>query len=171
MTLKVHPLGGVLELEDTGSSTIPYLGYVEVNLQFPGIQGYNEDITFLVILTMTYHKRVMVMVRSKIIDRVMGKMAKGEVMRATATWKQAHFSVIIYGSLQLPHTDSKGYGEVGKEVTPSPGSLTLQHPGNSAWMMSGGPVYTTQKITIFPLVYMATQVFQDTACESMCLLS
>ena len=44
MMLKVHSLGKLLELEGTGGSAIPYLGYVEVNLQVPGIKGYNEDI-------------------------------------------------------------------------------------------------------------------------------
>ena len=59
------------------------------------------------------------MVRSKIIDRVKGMMTKGELARATATWKQAHFSAVMSGSLQLLHTYSKGNGKVGKEIPPS----------------------------------------------------
>ena len=39
MALMVHPLDQLLELEGTGGSAIPYLGYVEVNLQIPGIRG------------------------------------------------------------------------------------------------------------------------------------
>ena len=38
MALEVNPLGRQLELEGTGRSAIPYLGYVEVNLQIPGIR-------------------------------------------------------------------------------------------------------------------------------------
>ena len=41
MTLKVHPLDRLLELEGTRGSAIPYLGYAEVSLQIPGIRGYN----------------------------------------------------------------------------------------------------------------------------------
>ena len=37
---------------------IPYLGYIEVNLQIPGIRGYNEDVMLLVILTMIYAEKV-----------------------------------------------------------------------------------------------------------------
>ena len=37
MTLKVHPLDRLLELEGTGGSAIPYLGFVEVNLQIHSI--------------------------------------------------------------------------------------------------------------------------------------
>ena len=44
MTLKVHPLGRLLQLEGTRGSAILYLGYVEDNLQIPGIRGYNEDV-------------------------------------------------------------------------------------------------------------------------------
>ena len=54
MTLKVHPLGRLLELEGTRGSAILDLEYVEVNLQIPGIKGYNEEVLLLVILTMTY---------------------------------------------------------------------------------------------------------------------
>ena len=62
------------------------------------------------------------MVGSKIIDQAMGMMTKGELMRATVTWKQAHLSAVMSGLLQLLHADSKGDGEVGKEITPSPRS-------------------------------------------------
>ena len=64
LTLEVHPLGLLLELEGTRDSAIPYLRYVEVNLQIPGIKGYNEDSLKLVITTMTYSEKVPVMVGS-----------------------------------------------------------------------------------------------------------
>ena len=71
---------------------------------------------------MTYSEKVPVIVRSKIIDRVMGMMTKGELVRATTTWKQTHFSMVMSRLLQLPCTYSKGNGEVGKGVTLSLGS-------------------------------------------------
>ena len=110
MTLKVHPLDRLLELEGTGGSTIPFLGYVEVNLQIPGTWGYNEDILLLVILTSTYSMKVPVMVGSKIIERLMGMITKGELVKATMTWKQAHFGVVMSGSLHLPHQGARGWG-------------------------------------------------------------
>ena len=102
MALKVHPLNRLLELEGTRGPAIHYLVYVEVNQQIPCIKIYNEDILLLVILTMTYSEEVPVMVGSKIIDRVMGLITKGEIVRATGTWKQAHFNSVMSGSLQLP---------------------------------------------------------------------
>ena len=59
MTLKVHTLDRLLELEGTRGPAIPYFGYVEVNLQIPGIWGYNEDVWLLVILTTTYSEKVL----------------------------------------------------------------------------------------------------------------
>ena len=40
MALMVHPIDQLVELEGTGGSAIPYLEYVEVNIQIPGIWGY-----------------------------------------------------------------------------------------------------------------------------------
>ena len=35
--LEIQPLGRLLKLEGTGGATIPYLRFVEANLQIPGI--------------------------------------------------------------------------------------------------------------------------------------
>ena len=84
--LKIQPLGQLLELEGTGGAAIPYLGFVEVNLQIPGIRRYNEDVLLLAIPTMTSSERVLVMVGSNIIDKTLGCMTAGELAKATATW-------------------------------------------------------------------------------------
>ena len=49
LDLKIQPLGQLLELEGPGGAAIPYLRFVEVNLQIPGIRGYNEDVLLLAI--------------------------------------------------------------------------------------------------------------------------
>ena len=60
--LEIQPLGRLFELEGTGGAAIPYLGFVEVNLQILGIRSYNEDVLLLAIPTMAYAERVLVMV-------------------------------------------------------------------------------------------------------------
>ena len=100
MVLKVHPLDRLPKLEGTSGATIPYLGYVEVYLQIPGIRGYNEDIMLSVKLTMAYAEKVLAMVRSKIIDRAMGIITKWELTKANMTWRQAYFSVVMSRSHQ-----------------------------------------------------------------------
>ena len=67
--LKVQPLGRLLELEGTRGAAIPYLRFVEVGLQIPGIRRYNEDVLLLAIPTTAYAERVLVMVGSKIINK------------------------------------------------------------------------------------------------------
>ena len=84
--LKIQPLGWLLELEGTGGAAIPYLRFVEVNLQILGIRGYNEDVLLLAIPTTAYAEGVPVMVGSKIIDRALSCMTVGELAHATATW-------------------------------------------------------------------------------------
>ena len=90
---------------------------MEVNLQITGIKNYNEDILLLVIPTMTYSEKTLVMVGSKIIDWAMRIIIKGELVKVTMTWKQAHFRAVMSGSLQLPHTGPNGT-RVGKGGDP-----------------------------------------------------
>ena len=100
--LQIQPLGWLLELEGTGDSAIPYLGFVEVNLQILVIKNYNEDVLLLVIPTTTYSEMVPVVVGSKIIDRAMSLMTKGGLAKVTMMWRQAPFGAVMSGSLQLP---------------------------------------------------------------------
>ena len=84
--LEIQPFGQLLELEGTGGAAIPYLRFVEVNLQILGIRGYNEDVPLLAIPTTAYAEGVLVMVGSKIIDMALSCMTAGELACATATW-------------------------------------------------------------------------------------
>ena len=118
LTLKIQPLGWLLELEGTGGAAIPYIRFVEVNLQIPGIRNYNEDVLLLVIPTMTYSKTVLVVVGTKIIDKALSLMTVGELAKATMTRRQAHFSAVMLGLLQLSHSSS-GKIEMTKGATSS----------------------------------------------------
>ena len=79
-------MGRLLELEGTWGAAIPYLIFVEVNLQILGIRGYNEDVLLLAIPTMAYAEGVLAMVGLKIINRALSCMTVGELACATATW-------------------------------------------------------------------------------------
>ena len=110
--MEVHPLGRLLELEGTGGSAIPYLEYIEVNLQIPGIKGYNEDVLLLVIPTTTYSKKVPVMVGSKIIDWAMGMMTKRGTHEGNCNLETSSLQLsAMSGSLQLSCTDSARGGQ------------------------------------------------------------
>ena len=75
------PLAQLLELDGTGGAAIPYLGFVEVNLQILGNRNYNEYVLLLVIPTMTSFEMVPFMVGSKIIDKALSLMTIGDLQR------------------------------------------------------------------------------------------
>ena len=78
----------------------------------------------LVIPTMTYSKTVPVMVGTKVIDKALSLMTLGELVKATMTWRQAHFRVVMSGSLQL---SCSGSGQC--KVTT--GAASSIHPGGT----------------------------------------
>ena len=165
MDQKNHPLDRLLELEGTRGSAIPYLGYVEVNLQKPGMKGY--------IPTMTYSEKVPLVVGFKIIDRVMGMITKGELVRVTVTLKQAHFSAVMSRSLQQPFSGTRGNGDGAKGSLPLP-PLTLLDLRNSLWRMSRGMSIPHRRLPFLCLglsIYMEMQMFKGIVHGSMWLLS
>ena len=143
--LKIQPLGRLLELEGTGGAAIPYLRFVEVNLQILGIRRYNEDVLLLAIPTMVYAERVPVMVGSKIIDKALSCMTVEELAKATATWWQAHFGAVMSGLLQLSHSSSEKLAMQNLSGESDPVEV-------QKYQLDGvkGVVCTTQKVTIPP---------------------
>ena len=144
--LEIQPLGWLLELEGTGGAAIPYLRFVEVNLQIPGIRGYNEDVLLLAIPTTAYAEGVPVVVGSKIIDRALSCMTVGELACATATWQQAYFGTVMSGSLQLSCSSSEKLKVENFSRENDPVEVWKYHLDGVK-----GAVHTTQKVTIPPL--------------------
>ena len=150
LVLQIQTLGQLLELEWTGGSAIPYLGFMEVNLQIPEIKNCNEDVLLLVIPTVTYSEMVLVMVGSKIIHRSMRIFTRGELTNATMTWRQAHFGPIMSGLLQLSHTGSNRTRVEQEVIHSSPKGDTMEVKEFGLDDVRG-PVCTTQKVTIPPI--------------------
>ena len=149
LALQIQPLGWLLELERTGGAAIPYFGFMEVNLQIPGITNYNEDVLLLVIPTTTYSKTVPIVVVSKIIDKALSLMTKEELAKATTTWRQAHSGAVMMGSLQLSHTNLNKSG-VEEEVSYPSQSSDPVEVRKFCLKDVRGPVHTTPKVTIPP---------------------
>ena len=147
LTLQIQPLGQLLELEGTAGAAIPYLRFVEVNLQILGIRNYNEDVLLLVIPTMTYSKTVPVMMGTKIINKALSLMTVGKLANATTTWTQAHFGKVMMGSLQLSHSSSDK-SEMTKGATSSSQKSGPVEVQKFQLNDVKGQVCTTQKVTI-----------------------
>ena len=63
----------------------------------------------VVISIMTYAEMAPVMVGYKIIDRAMEIITEGDPAKVTVTWSQAHFSMVMSASLQLPPNVQGGW--------------------------------------------------------------
>ena len=166
LTLQIQPLGQLLELEGTGCAAIPYLGFVEVTLQIPGIVTYNEDVLLLVIPTMTYSKTVPVMVGTKIIDKALSLMTMGELAKATTTGRQAHFGAVISGLLQLSHSSSDR-SEMTKGATSSSQGSDPVEVQKFQLNDVKGPLLNTQKVTILP--FGTINVWANTSVRGYCI--
>ena len=164
--LKIQPLGWLLELKGTGGAAIPYLRFVEVNLQILGIRSYHEDVLLLAIPTTAYAEEVLVMVSSKIIDRALSCMTTGELAHGTATWWQAHFRAVMFGLLQLScsSSDKPKQGEKLK-------NFSWENDPVEVWksQLDGvkGAVHTTQKVTIPP--FHTIKVGANTSIKGHCM--
>ena len=98
---------------------------------------------------MTYSKLVTFMVRSKIIDWAIGMMTKGELTRATATWKQVHFWCSYVWVTPIASHRFKGTqrSREGGQPLPKLQPYSIQRFClDDVW----GSVHTTQKVTIPP---------------------
>ena len=166
LTLPIQPLGQLLELEGTGGAAIPYLRFLEVNLQILGIRNYNENVLLLVIPTTTYSEIVLVMVGSKIINKALSLMTMGKLAKATTTWRQAHFGAVMSGLLQL-FCDSSDKNKI-EERTKCPSQRSDPAEVQKFWLDDvKGPVCTTKKVTI-PL-FGTINVWANTSVRGHCM--
>ena len=100
----------------------------------------------------------------------MGLIIKGELAKATMTWRQAHFGAVMSRSLQLPHTSSNRT-RVEKEAIHS--SLGVDTIEVKEFCLDDvqGPVHTTWRVTIpqFCTVSIHGNISIRGHCGFMCL--
>ena len=150
IALQIQPLGQLLELEGTGGAAIPYLVFVEANIQILGIRNHNEDVLLLVIPTTTYSENVPVVVGSKIIDKALSLMPMAELAKATMMWWQAHFGAVMSGLLQLSCASSDK-NRVQEETKCSSQEDDPMEVQRFCLDDIRGLVHTTQKVTMLPV--------------------
>ena len=96
----------------------------------------------------------------------MSIITKGELIKVTTTWRQAHFGAVMSGSLQLPHTSSN-ITRVEKEVIHS---SSRGHPVEVREFCLDnvrGPVCITQKVAILP--FSTISVHTNSSVKGQCM--
>ena len=62
---EIQLLEHLVPIEGSGGTSVPYLGYVRVQMHIPGIKSFDRDVLMLVSPTTTkYHQRVPIQVGS-----------------------------------------------------------------------------------------------------------
>ena len=68
---EIQCLDWLVPIEGSGGADVPYLGYVQVRMQIPGNNSFDQDVLMLFSHTTThYHRRVPIQLGSQIIDQV-----------------------------------------------------------------------------------------------------
>ena len=100
MGLKIQNLDSLLDIEGGGGIAIPYIGYVEVNLQIPDIKNYNEDALMMVMNDSRYGHKVPFAIGTIHIHAALKAMTEDEWDNMTFSWQ----------SVALPACASKASG-------------------------------------------------------------
>ena len=103
---EIQLLEHLVPIEGSGGASVPYLGYVGVRMQIPGINSFDRDILILVSPTTTrYHQWVPIQVGSHVIDQVTSCISEEELQSLSQSWKMAYVSMIILKATSVSDPD------------------------------------------------------------------
>ena len=100
MGLKIQSLENMLDIEGGGGIAIPYIGYVEVQLQIPEIKTYKENALMMIMNGSRYGEKVPFAIDTIHIHAALKKMTEEEWKNMTQSWQ----------SVALPAYASKALG-------------------------------------------------------------
>ena len=90
--LKIQSLESMLDIEGGGGIAIPYIGYVEVQLQIPEIKNYKENALMMVMNDSRYGEKVPFAIGTIHIHAAIEKMTKEELDKMTLPWQSIALS-------------------------------------------------------------------------------
>ena len=79
--LKLNPwqLHSVLQIESSGGSEVPYLGYVETNLKVPEVKAFDTDVLLLIVPDSTHTTCTPIKLGTLHIDMAINLATKAEL--------------------------------------------------------------------------------------------
>ena len=103
--LKIYQLDTLLDIEGFGGNDVPYLGYVEAQLQVKGISGMDEHSLFLVVPDSNYIKRVPISIGTVHIERCLQLLKEEEIPDLTHALERAIFPKHILNKEKIIEPD------------------------------------------------------------------
>ena len=126
--LQIQELEGLLDTEGGGGIAIPYIGYVEVNLSFPEIQAYNEDVLMMVMDDSRYGDIVPFAIGTIHIHKALKVITDEEWENLSLAWEGAALPAYASKTARMENfslENVKGDVKVQKATTLSPFSTTF----------------------------------------------
>ena len=106
LKLDIKQLQTLIPMEGAGGVNVPYLGYVEANLDIPEVEAFDEDCLFLVVSDHTYGRRVPITIGTLHIDLIIEKATKEELGKISIAWGRGQlFRQIQARQVQLTNQD------------------------------------------------------------------
>ena len=85
--LPIWQLQQLLDFEGFGGVEIPYIGYTQIQLKIPGIQGYDKDILIFIQKDSRYSERVPVILGTLHIKDIVESATKEELRNLGEAWE------------------------------------------------------------------------------------
>ena len=85
--LPIWQLWQLLDFEGFGGVEIPYIGYTQIQLKIPGIQGYDKDILVFIQKDSRYSERVPVILGTLHIKDIVESATKEELRNLGEAWE------------------------------------------------------------------------------------
>ena len=159
---EIKPLDDILNLSGAGGEDIPYLGYVEVEIEMPCMKP--EPYPFLVVKDTLFNSRVPVLVGTNILDRVKEQLKTahgvrflqkaplpGAVMMALRAMCMSEKQVTKDGGVFSTVELAKSIELKPKETKPVAGRISLKSPlASQAAMVSPVGSYVDGAVTVSP---------------------
>ena len=121
LQLNVHDFNEVTQVDGTWGLTVPYLGYVEINLRIPQFPQYEETFLMLVILDSWYMYGIQIEIGTWVIWKVMWMVNEQNFNKLMEAWRNTYVSTNTVGQLALSETTEDVFNQsVVKGWSPPP---------------------------------------------------
>ena len=94
--LDIHSLDNLLDIEGSSGVSVPYIGYVEVNLKIPEVKAYNEDVLMMVMNDSRYGDIIPFAIGTIHTHSALEVITDNEWKNLSLAWKSA--ALLAYAS-------------------------------------------------------------------------